>query len=366
MKKVFSTLLTLAVLIGGLCFTSCEEKESEGQLVVTASTNIFLADGNDEVVLTAKVGELDVTEKASFYVNNTPMSSNVFTTKKAGDYKFFASYNGQISNQLSVNAANPALYVKVPEDSQPDKFSDFNRNVLVAEGTGTWCGYCPYMIAALELFSENGSNADNAVIVATHSGDEFSNAASEAAVKAMSIAGFPTCVFNLNPEVVVENNYPEVNAENINATVGMELKEAASVGIATATAISADGTIVGVRASVKVGKTGTYRINAWLIEDGVSAYQSSAGVINHMHILRGASCTSPIHGDLLGKKESCSAGDVVDFYYEFNTKEHKVANIKNCKVAVLVTAGPGASSKKFLVNNIVECAIGESVPFAYN
>ena len=375
MKKVFSTLLTLAIMVGGLCFTSCEEKESEGQLVVTASTNIFLADGNDEVVLTAKVGELDVTQEVFFYVNNTPMSSNVFTTVKAGDYKFFASYKGDLSNQVTVKAASPALYIAVPEDSQPENFSGFQRKVLLTEATGTWCGYCPNMIAALEYFSENYSNASNTVVVATHNNDELSNDASEAVIKAIATNmtveeqrkfGLPSCFVNFEPSTQVGTRLSvNIDAENLNSMVNMELKGTARVGIATATAASADNSIVGVRAAVKVGKAGSYRINAWLIEDGVSVYQSNAGVIDHMHILRGASSISPIQGQLLGEKESCAAGDVIDFYYEFNTKEHKIANVKNCKVAVLVTAGSGSASK-FFVNNIVECAVGESVPFAYN
>ncbi|MBR4998153.1 MAG: Omp28-related outer membrane protein [Bacteroidaceae bacterium] len=376
MKKVLNTLLTLAVMISGLCFTSCEEKEPEGQLVVTASTNIIVADGNDEVVLTAKFGELDVTQEVFFYANNTPMSSNVFTTVKAGDYKFFASYKGNLSNQVTVKAASPALYIAIPEDSQPEKFSSFSRKVLVAEATGTWCGYCPYMIKGLEYFSESGSNAEKAVIVAAHSGDELSSKASEAAIAALNINEFPSCALNLNPESLVESySSPSMNAENINTAVGMELKESVRVGIAAATAVSADKSTIGVRAAVKVGKEGSYRINAWLIEDGVAASQSSywyefsngksAIVIDHMHILRGASSVSPIQGQLLGEKESCAAGDVIDFYYEFDTKEHKIANVKNCKVAVLVTAGSGSASK-FFVNNIVECAVGEAVPFAYN
>ena len=375
MKKVLNTLLTLAVMISGLCFTSCEEKEPEGQLVVTASTNIIVADGNDEVVLTAKFGELDVTQEVFFYANNTPMSSNVFTTVKAGDYKFFASYKGNLSNQVTVKAASPALYIAIPEDSQPEKFSNFQHKVLLTEATGTWCGYCPNMIAALEYFSENYSNASNTVVVATHNSDELSNDASEAVIKAIATNmtveeqrnfGLPSCFVNFEPSSQVGTRLSvNIDAENLNSMVNMELKETARVGIATATAASADNSILVVRAEVKIGKAGSYRINAWLIEDGVSAYQSNAGVIDHMHILRGASSVSPIQGQLLGEKESCAAGDVIDFYYEFDTKEHKIANVKNCKVAVLVTAGSGSASK-FFVNNIVECAVGEAVPFAYN
>lgn len=376
MKKIFNTLFTLAVMISGLSFTSCNEPEVEGQLVLTASRKIIVADGNDEVVLTAKLGDMDVTQEAFIYTNNTPMSSNVFTTQKAGDYKFFASYKGNISNQVTVKAANPALYIEIPEDSQPEKFSGFSRKVLVAEATGTWCGYCPYMIKGLEIFSKSGSNANKAVIVAMHSGDEFSNDASEAAVAASQVSGFPSCVFNLNPESLVGNySSPSMNAENINTMVGMEMRETARVGIAAAVAANHDNSVVAVRAAVKVGVDGNYRINAWLIEDGVPASQSSywyefsdgksSVVIDHMHILRTASSESPIQGKLLGDKENHKSGSVVDFYYEFDAIKAGIKNAANCKVAILVTASNGTSSR-FFVNNIVECAVGEVVPFAYN
>ena len=381
MKKIANIFFVLTLLLCGVNLTSCDElgflQGAEGNeteepntpivkgLVLYTSSSVFVADGQEELVVTVEFDGVDVTDLASLYVNNTPMSSNIFTTQKPGDYKFYASYKGKISNQVTAKAANPALYVALPEDSQPEKFNGFDRKVLVAEGTGTWCGGCPYMIAALELFSENGSNADKTVIVATHNGDEFSSAASEAAVVAMNIKSLPSCVLNFNPEIFVENNYPEVNAENINAMEGMELKESARVGVAAATAMSADSTIVGVRAAVKVGKDGSYRVNAWLIEDGVAAYQYGASVINHMHILRDASCVSPIQGQLLGGKETCSEGDVVEFYYEFDINKANVANVRNCKIAVLVTASSGTSSKYF-VTNIVECHVGESVPFAYN
>ena len=197
MKKIANIFFVLTLLLCGVNLTSCDElgflQGAEGNeteepntpivkgLVLYTSSSVFVADGQEELVVTVEFDGVDVTNLASLYVNNTPMSSNIFTTQKTGDYKFYASYKGKISNQVTAKAANPALYVALPEDSQPEKFNGFDRKVLVVEGTGTWCGYCPYMIAALELFSENGSNADKTVIVATHSGDEFSSMASEAA-----------------------------------------------------------------------------------------------------------------------------------------------------------------------------------------
>ena len=397
MRKIANIFFVLTLLLGGVSLASCDEfgflqgnegteqgggTENNGPTtpvaktaVLSASASIIVADGEDEVAFTVMLGDEDVTDSVYLYVDNKRMSSKKFSTDKAGSYKFFASYRGKITNSVFITAANPAVYVELPEDSQPDMFAGFDRNILIAEATGTWCGYCPYMIRALELFEENGSNASKAVIVAMHSGDSFSSEASEAAVSASKVSGFPCCVLNLDPEVLIENAQPEVNAENINTMVGMELKAAAHVGVAAAVATNQDASSIGVRAAVKVGKDGSYRINAWLIEDGVAASQSSywyefsngksSIVIDHKHILRAASIVSPIQGKLLGDKETCKAGEVIEFYHEFDSKKAGIKNVANCKVAVLVTATNGSSSK-YVVNNIVECPVGASVPFAYN
>lgn len=368
MKKFIYSLFTFALLLG---VTSCNEegKLLEGTPVLSTSADIFVADGEDELVITVKVGDADVTEDATIYVDNKPMQSNVFTTTTAKNYKFYASYNGKLSNQVTVIAANPALYLELPEDAQADKFDGFHHKVLMTQATGTWCGYCPFMIRAIELFQESGSNAANTVIVATHSGDEISSAASDAVVRALKVEGFPSSFFNLNPDAIIENNDPTVNAENINSAAGMELMDKALVGITATSATSADSSVIAVRAAVKVGKAGSYRINVWLVEDAVSAYQSSywegftPGVIDHNHVLRAASCESPIQGELLGGKKSCEKGETLELYHEFKTADAGISNVANCKVVVLVTTG---YDSKFYVNNVIECPVGESVPFAYN
>ena len=370
MKKLIYSLFALTMLFG---MVSCEEKPVEGKPVLTVSTDLFVADGEEGVEFTVKVGDVDVTAESTIYVDNKPITGNFFTTTEAKFYKAFATYNGQTSNQLSIQAANPALYVELPEDTLADKFSGFHHNVLMTQATGTWCGYCPYMIRSIELFRENGSNAANTVVVATHSGDEFSCKASEAAVSALHVQGFPSSFFNLNPEAIVENNDPNINSEVINASAGMELKEKANVGIAARVATNNSKSVIAVRAAVKVGKTGAYRINAWLVEDKLPAYQSSnwyefsngmsTVLIEHDFVLRGASCLSPIQGEVLGGKSSCEQGETIEYYYEFDADDADFVDVANCKVVVLVSA---ASGKNFYVNNVIECPVGKSVPFAYN
>ncbi|MBQ2970332.1 MAG: Omp28-related outer membrane protein [Bacteroidaceae bacterium] len=369
MKKFIYSLFAFALLLG---VTSCNEegKLLEGTPVLSTSADIFVADGEEELVITVKVGDVDVTEDATIYVDNKPMQGNVFTTTTAKNYKFYASYNGKLSNTVTVTAANPALYLELPEDTQPDKFDGFHHKVLMTQATGTWCGWCPCMIRGIELFQESGANAANTVVVAVHSGDELSSEASEATVAALKAKNFPSAYFSLNPEALVESyTSASINAENINAAAGMELMEEARVGITATSATSADKSVIAVRTAVKVGKPGSYRINVWLVEDAISAYQSSywaeftQGVIDHNHVLRAASCESPIQGESLGGKTSCRQGETFELYHEFNVAEAAISNVANCKVVVLVTAGVNS---KFYVDNVIECPVGESVPFAYS
>lgn len=369
MKKFFYSLFSLALLFSA---TSCNEdtKELDVTPVLSASADLFVADGEDELVLTVMAGTIDVTADAKIYVDYQVIPSNVFTTTKAKEYKIFASYNGRNSNNITVKAANPALYVELPEDAQANKFDDFQHKVLLTQATGTWCGYCPAMIRSIELFQETSSKAANTVIVATHSGDGLSNPASEAVVQALKVEGFPSAFFSMNPYIIVANTGSyEVNAENIHTKARLELMEDALVGIAAVSETNADSSVVAVRAAIKVGQTGSYRVNAWLVEDSVKAVQQSyiadfpTGTIDHNFVLRAASCVSPIQGKLLGHKETCEQGEVLEFYHEFDAKDADVVNVANCKVVVLVSSTTGS---KYYVNNIIECPVGESVPFAYN
>ena len=372
MKKLATKLAAFALLFAAFGFTACEKELIDGDPVLTASENLILADGKEAVVMTVTVNGEDVTEDARFFVNNILHNGNTFTTSTPGRYTFYAEYNKNQSNSILVKAIDTRLYAQLPADNAPNQFDNFAHKVLFTQGTGTWCGYCPYMIRAIELFREEQANADKVVVVATHSGDNLSNKASEAAVKQCRITNFPTSAFNLNYESQLANNDPTINATNINSKASMELKEEARVGIAAVSKIA--GSKTSVRAAVKVGVSGAYRINAWLVENGVEDVQSnytalydgqSSVVIEHDFVLRDASNTTPIFGELLGGKEECAAGETLEFYHEFDGKSAGIKSIANCKIVVLVSAHLEGSTR-FAVNNVIELPVGEKVGFAYN
>lgn len=372
MKKVAKKLMSFALLLTAFSFVACEKGIVEGEPVLSFSSDFMLANGTDKLVMTVTVEGEDVTEDAIFFLNELPHNGNTFSTSTAGNYTFHAVYNNQRSNSLMVKVADTRLYGELPADSVASKFDGFAHKVLLTQGTGTWCGWCPYMIRSIELFREEQANADKVVVVATHSGDNLSCKASEAALKACRISSYPSSAFNLNYESLISNNVPSYNAVNINTKAAMELKEDARVGIAAVSRIA--GGKASVRAAVKVGVSGAYRINAWLVEDNVVDVQSnytelydgkSSAVIEHDFVLRAASCTTPIYGEWLGKKELCEAGETIELYHEFSAKDANVADIANCKVVVLVSAQLEGSTR-FTVNNVIECPVGGMVGFAYN
>ena len=64
MKKL---VYSLFALVGLFCTSSCVEQQTnyvEGTPVLSVSTELFVADGEDQVVLTVMVGDVDVTDDA--------------------------------------------------------------------------------------------------------------------------------------------------------------------------------------------------------------------------------------------------------------------------------------------------------------
>ena len=68
-------------------------------------------------------------------------------------------------------------------------------------------------------------------------------------------------------------------------------------------------------------------------------------------------------GYTLGGKETCEHGETIEFYHGFDVKEIPIADVTRCKVVVLVTV---EQDGKYYVDNVIECSVGESVPFVYN
>lgn len=380
MRK-FDLLNLLAMLCACLFFISCSGNDGEGdepggngggtnpegKLVLSASASFINNDGRDAAVFTVRMGDTDITDKAKIYLGNDVFAGTSFTTTKVGDYTFFASYEGEISDKITIKAI--AGIPDIPDDPQADKFDGFVHRVLVVQSTGTWCQYCPYMTAGIKSYLESDANTGDAVFAAAHNGDVMANDYSDAVNQWLSVSGYPTLSLNLDSRNKVQHQgEPAATASSISGAVSNTLRDAVHVAISASVSGTENSGILTVRARVKIGADGKYRIAAWLLEDGIRADQvNSTGLTDkdnfsiHNNVLRISSAASA-YGVQLGENASSTKGSVKEYVCTLNLADAKVASLAKCRVVIFVTA---PKDGKFTVNNVITCPINNSVAFEY-
>ena len=79
------------------------------------------------------------------------------------------------------------------------KEAGYTRNIIVEEGTGTWCGWCPRGIVLMEALREKYTDGSVA-LVAVHYGDEMQVKDTEGVI-ATYMSSFPTALVNRSEEL---------------------------------------------------------------------------------------------------------------------------------------------------------------------
>lgn len=379
MKK-FNLFGFLVMFCGCLFFAACSGNDGEveievpggddngevldGKLMLSASASFINNDGQDASIFTVKKGDTDITNKAKIYLNNAVFEGVSFSTTKVGDYTFFATYDGEISDKITVKVIEgiPDL----PEDTQAGKFEGFVHRVLAVQSTGTWCQYCPFMMAGIKSYLKDYDH-ENTIFVAAHNSDIMANQYSNTVNSWINVTGYPTLSLNLDSKNKIPHaNAPDATAKAINNAIVAALKEDVHVGISASVSGTENSGTLAIRAKVKIGMAGQYRIGAWLLEDGIHAeQQNSTGLSDdfsiHNSVLRYGSSASA-YGVQLGKEATSSKGDVEEFACSFNLADAKVTSLANCRVVIFVTT---PKNGKFAVDNVVTCPINGSIAFEY-
>ncbi len=78
----------------------------------------------------------DTADQATFYVNDTPISGKTFQSMEPGVYEVYATYEVE-GETLTSEVKDFSVYVP-------------KRYLVVEDYTGTWCGYCPGVLEAIE------------------------------------------------------------------------------------------------------------------------------------------------------------------------------------------------------------------------
>ena len=338
--------------------------------VLLPSANFFKADGNTMITFKVYSDKKDITEDARIYQDLSSgavrMETPEFKTTEAGTYTFFATYKGQTSEKVLI-VATTGDFPPLPSDPQPEKFNGFKHRLVATQFTGTGCGYCPNAISAIAKFKES-EYADKMLFAASHSynGDDpmYCDDASSLA-RRMSITAYPSVILNINPKNLLSSLSATGFYNYLVSGTEILLEEDAHCGISAS--VSKNANTINLSAKVKVGETGSYRIVAWLLEDGIKATQANQVGIAvgniHNNALRSASMVDIAAGDYLGGKETVASGTEVEFRHEFNIDN--VVNVDKCHVLDIVSRKTD-EFRNHIADNAIDCPVDKSVAFEYD
>ena len=251
--------------------------------------------------------------------------------------------------------------LELPKDSEPDNY-DFTRKILLIQFTGTGCGYCPFMVNALnDLATTHG---DKFVWTSCHAYNSNDPAYLGGLLpNAMGVDGFPYVALDLNPSTGF-SNYSTTSATLANAKREFDKEydaEYAKAGIAVANVLKDN--VLTVRTGIKVAEDGEYRVGVWVLEDDIHATQANYGATGTFNVHN--NCIRLISGqtgrDFSGIPVYLEAGDVFEDEVSFELPS-KVKG-ENCHVVVFVST---ERNEKFYVNNAVDCPLNDSVGYSYS
>ena len=237
----------------------------------------------------------NLTSQSEISVDGNAISGNTFAATAEGTYSIVATYEALTSNTVDLIINIPPLR--------------FNKNVLIEDYTGAWCGYCPRVSFGIERVEDA---TDQAVPVAIHRGNASGsnvdpyNFPAAVLENMIGLTGYPTAMLNRTTEW----NYPEPLNTNqvINLTGGD-----AEIGLAMNSTLS--GSNMSIEVNVKFGEdysASDLKLVVYVLEDGLiynqtnyTSYYGGGSVIvdfQHDHVLR--SCLTDLLGDDIPSAET--------------------------------------------------------------
>ena len=331
---------------------------------VRIDKSVIKADGIDCVTLSVLYDGVDVSQEASFYMgpgtlDDVLMTSRSFSSTIVGEYKFWASYAGEVSPTMSVKVTDLDIPSSVT-DPQPNN-ADFVHRVFLNQHTGANCGYCPYMTRFLR---ESLVDDVKDMVVLSVLRNYLSPEPGFANVKNPT-SGWPYMTFD-NIRSYNYGTAPETFRNDIRTTAG----EKASVGISANPVYNAATKQIIVTVAVKAAVAGEYNVGLWLMQDDyydkqVGAPDSSYDTHhNNVRVAEssymGAHCGYPL-GYL-------SVGQTAEWIYMIDVKDswwtdlYDDVDLDDLHFAAFVTT---PYSRSFKNVNVIDFKYNEARAFEY-
>lgn len=338
--------------------------------VLTADeiTKVLVYDAATDIPLALpKEGDDTISSEFSYVVvdgeNNTKYTLLAYSPNESGSKSFWFGYKTKNTREtpLTVTAVTTNIPAS-PVDADPTNLN-FVHRTLFTQFTGTWCGACPYMIAAFHYMFEDAEYKDKFVHTAVHGSDRFSVILPnniDLANLLNPTTDYPYVLADLSTGIA--NSYTETNISRIMGVIEQDQRELARAAIAARTELK-DNMLM-VRASVKVSHTDEYYVGAWLVESGLYHPQTSATAdyMNiHENVVRIADSnqSNKFLGHSLG---TILKGEKADHLFVMELDPSW--KVENCHLVLFVSTYP--HNQPLSITNVVKTAsLTSGVDFEY-
>lgn len=336
---------------------------SEVVLLLSADKNSIKANNSDKISFTVTIDGENVTAESELYLrNDTKLDALSFLTDEAGSYTFYAVYDGEKTNEISINAT----YVNL----------EFQMQHFVVQIASTVCPNCPQLTNEIEKYIAYNRSIYN--VVALHPYGKICNSALAGALASTAIQFAGIANISSPPAGVIDLHYPfylyptttrtrmeeqfhkASNARDRMAETGIAIQSNVNNG-------NIDFTI-----KVKSVNTNEYRFFAFVVEDKINHSQrsfdengNSIVIENYEHnnvatyMLEGE---DPLTGVSLGEIQK---GNEITRKFSINTSNFNTkreVNLDNCRIVAYTLRDIGG---RYYIDNATNCPVNGTVRYKY-
>ena len=340
--------------------------KSYAAIIVRYNGKVLLPEEMNKVIIYDAANDSPVTLDfvAAETADGTVYALPAYYATEAGTKSFWVGYKTKNTREtpMSVTAVTSNIPSR-PADAEPENIN-FAHRALFTQFTGTWCGMCPYMIAAFHYMFEDATYKNKFIHTAVHGGDKFKVTLDDGRDMASVLnttGSYPYVLCNLTTGI--GNSQVETNIGRLMGAIENVMKTDARAGIAARTELK-DNMLL-IRASVKVSHTSEYYIGAWLVESNLYAQQSNYTDMNdeyldyHENVVRLAdSNTTNFLGHPMG---TIKKGERADHLFVMELDPSWKA--ENCHLVLFVST---TQHNQFGITNAVKTtSLTSSVDFEY-
>lgn len=344
--KFASCAVLCAAFVALASFTACSDDDSESgpKLVLRASASSFVT-GEGSVTFTVTFVDKDVTSEAVITNLASPRDpvQCPWTTDVSGIYRFQATYDGEVSNVVEVEASS----------SGSVSGGAFYRQVLLTKFTAVWCGPCA--IAQSYFNRLKPEESERFMVVAAHQGDRLTvDAGKKLGTKLNPQGSVPMWNYNFVSSSV-GTGVSGISLQTIRREITNSLEKYPAVcGVKAESEL--DGQTAKIRATVRFQQAGNYKIACVLTENDIQKTNNETlPVFNH--VLRAA--LTNMEGDPIAP----AVAEAGERSFDFEVSLNNGWDSQNCEFVIYVFKEEEDAA--FIVNNGAVCPVGGKVDYKY-